>query len=127
MRCMDRNRIPLWYAVCTGEQEERDKYGHHTGRKYPTYGAPLLYALNISGDRGQAFLAENGIRTEYTRTLVTCDMALPFGVDTVLWIDREPFVTEDGAVKPVPHNYVVTNVSKTINSITITAREVSVQ
>lgn len=126
MRCLDRNKLPLWYATCTGQREGIDIYGHHTGRVYPTYSDPVALNMNISGDKGNSFLAENGIRTEYTRRIVTCDMDIPFQVDTILWIDREPFETVDGVIKPVPHNYVITNISRTINSITITALEVSV-
>ena len=125
MRCLERNKLPCFYALCTGETEEIDKYGMHTGRKYPTYSAPVSTAVNIRAARGEAFLAANGIETEYTRRIVTCD-ELPWDVDTILWIDREPYETVDSETKSVPHNYVVTNVSRSINSVTYELREVQV-
>ena len=130
MIALNRNKQQIWYALFTGEQEEIDDYGQHTGRFAPTYTAPISTAMNVREARGESFLAPNGIETEYSRRLVTCDMNCPLDIDTILWLDREPYVSveEDGetVIKCIPHNYVISGVAKSINNITYYAKEVNV-
>lgn len=126
MRALERNKIPVWYALNTGETEELDAYGNHTGRMKQTYSAPLCVGVNVAGARGTAFLTANGIETDYTHRLVTCDTDLPWQEDTILWIYKEPYITVDGQTVSVPHNFVIVRVSRTINSVTYDLQEVRV-
>lgn len=130
MIALNRNKQQIWYALFTGEAEEIDAFGQHTGRFAPTYTAPISTAINVREARGESFLAPNGIETEYSRRLVTCDMDCPLDIDTILWIDIEPYVTEivdgDPVIRNIPYNYVVSGVAKSINNITYYAKEVNV-
>ena len=130
MISLNRNKQQIWYALYTGEQEEVDAYGQHTGRFAPTYSSPIGLGINVREARGESFLAPNGIETEYSRRLVTCDMDCPLEIDSILWIDTEPYVTEtvDGksVTRDISHNYVVSGVAKSINNITYYAKEVNV-
>ena len=126
MRALERNKIPVWYALNTGEVEEVSPDGYHTGRMRQTYSAPLCIGVNVAGARGTAFLTANGIETDYTHRLVTCDMNLPWQEDTILWIYREPYETVDGQTVPVPHNFVIVRVSRAINSVMYDLQEVRV-
>jgi hypothetical protein len=126
MRALERNKIPVWYALNTGEVEEVSPDGYHTGRMRQTYSAPLCIGVNVAGARGTAFLTANGIETDYTHRLVTCDMNLPWQEDTILWIYREPYETVDGQTVPVPHNFVIVRVSRAINSVIYDLQEVRV-
>ena len=130
MIALNRNKQQIWFALFTGETEEIDTFGQHTGRFAPTYTAPISTAINVREARGESVLAPNGSETEYSRRLVTCDMDCPLDIDTILWIDIEPYVTEivggDPVIRNIPHNYVVSGVAKSINNITYYAKEVNV-
>lgn len=126
MRIIRSNKRPVWYAKYTGDQEELDAYGYHTGRQAPVYTTPQLTYCNVSGTRYDTVFASEGIQSDYHRTIMTCNKDLGWDENTVLWIDRDPTITENGVTTPVPHNYAVVGVSDTMNSITYRIREVTI-
>lgn len=119
MRCMGRNKQTLYYALSLGKDEIVDEYGNATGQYRIQYTEPIKVRMNISAARGTADIEQFGINSNYTRTLVTTDMQCPIDKDSIIWIGKEP----DGET---PHNYVVTQVAKSLNSITYAIKEVSV-
>lgn len=118
MRTLKRNERPVYYALYTGVQELTDASGNYTGEYAPSYGTPVLKNMNVSAAKGTADVAQFGIDTPYSKTIVTDDMECPIKEDTVLWIEKTP---SDGS-----YNYVVVLVARSINSITYAVREVDV-
>lgn len=118
MRELKRNRQKVYYALYAGVQEMTDSFGNYTGEYAPSYSDPVKVLMNVSAARGSADTEQFGIDTPYSKTLVTTDMNCPISEDTALWIGKSP---ADGE-----HNYVVTRVAKSINSITIAVKEVDV-
>lgn len=118
MRTQKRNERNVYYALYTGVQEMVDAAGNYTGEYAPTYSTPVLKRMNVSAARGTADVAQFGIDTPYSKTIVTNDMDCPIAEDTVLWIEKTP---TDGE-----YNYVVVQVAKSVNSITYAVREVDV-
>ncbi len=119
MRCLSRNKQTIYYALYIGETETRDADGYLTGERPAEYSEPVAVRMNVSAARGSAELDQFGAGTDYTHTLVSCDMDCPINENSILWIGRTP---ENGT----PHNFVVSRVAKSLNSVTYAVREVSV-
>lgn len=126
MRSLVRNKQKIYYALQTGENPIRDEYGNLTGEYELSYTAPTEYRINVSAARGTSDLEQFGINENYSKTMVTNDMTCPITETTRLWVGISPTATVDDAEVTQPHNYVVTAVARSINSITYAIREVSV-
>ena len=127
MKALKRNKQTFWYAnlsQSTLPTPQYDEYGNETGEMGLTYDLPTEVSANISAARGTADLDAFGINANYSKTIVTDNLTLPVDKSTILWIDKEPDANgEAGAVK---HDYVVVAVAKSLNSLTIAIKEVSV-
>lgn len=118
MRSLIRNKQRIYYALLESRDEIRDEYGNLTGESNLVYGDPIEYHINVSAARGTAELDQFGINAIYSKTMVTNDLNCPIDETTHIWVDKGP--TE-------PHNYVVTSVARSLNSITYAIKEVSVK
>ena len=126
MKALARNKHTLYYALKTGLTNVNDSNGLYTGEQTPTYGTPVKVEMNISPATGRTVLEWMGIATNYNKVLVTDDMSCPITEDTILWIGVEPTVTVNGVSKSNPHNYLVSRVAKSLNSIVYGVIEVNV-
>ena len=144
MRCLERNKKPIWFANRTSESYVTDTNGLKTGEKSQTYDTPqqMRCSLSISsganniGSQGMATLNSYGIETGYTHNAITEDMDCPLKEDGILWYGRNPshiettsrvvngeLVTEDVEV-PNPHNYVVVRKAESLNHLIYYLKEV---
>lgn len=117
MKCLGRNKQTLYYALYKGQQITYDEYGNETGQPLREYYDPVEIRMNISAARGTADVEQFGINTVYSKTLVTDDMSCPIDENSILWL---------GTSTTNPYNYVVKQVAKSLNSITIAIEEVKV-
>lgn len=124
MRTLLRNKRKFWYANFDTQTQAVDEYGNETGELNVQYTEPVEFEANISAARGTADLDAFGINSNYSKTIVTDDLTLPIDKSTILWIDCEP--DENGEAGNIKHDYVVVAVAKSINSVTIAIKEVSV-
>ena len=125
MKTLLRNQRTFWYANIIDKTPIVDsETGYETGETYIGYSEPVACRANISAARGTADLDAFGINANYSKTIVTEDITLPIDKSTILWIDKEP--DEYGEAGDIKHDYVVVAVAKSINSITIAIKEVSV-
>ena len=119
MRCLSRNKQTVYYALYTGEAVARDAEGYVTGERPAEYSEPVAVRMSVSAARGSAELDQFGAGTDYTHTLVTSDLTCPINENSILWIGRTP-------ENDTKHNFVVSRVAKSLNSVTYAVREVSV-
>lgn len=124
MKALLRNKRTFYYANIDSSSRPTDKYGNETSEVSITYTAPVSVTANISAARGTADLDAFGIGANYSKTIVTEDMTLPIDKSTILWIDSVP--DANGEAGEIKHDYVVVAVAKSVNSITIAIKEVSV-
>lgn len=117
MRALSRNKQAFYYALYKGKTAIVDANGFDTGDYTVTYDTPVEMRANISPARGTADLEQFGITSNYTHTIVTDDMACPIDQNSVLWI---------GIPTTAHHNYVVAQVARSLNSITIAIHEVDI-
>lgn len=130
MKALARNKQTLWYALPTGLTDVTDSDGLYTGEQTISYATPVEVGMNISPATGRTVLEQFGIATNYDKVLVTDDMSCPITEDTILWIGLTPTtsVTNNNitTVTNNPHNYIVTRIAKSLNSIVYGVLEVSV-
>lgn len=124
MKTLLRNKQVFWYSNILSTSRLTDEYGNETGELAVEYSAPVSLEANISAARGTTELDAFGINTNYSKTIVTDLLTTPIDKSTIIWIDNEP--DENGESGKIKHNYVVVAVAKSLNSLTIAVKEVSV-
>lgn len=138
MRCLERNKQPLYYCLYSDKEEIIDEYGNSTGQYIRIYEAPVLMKANISQATGFSNTEQFGTLENYDKVIVTCDMSCPIDENSVLFIDKEPdetnvlthettaITTIDKLVEVPTPDYIVVRVAKSLNSISIAVRKVRV-
>ena len=116
MRCNQRSKRTIYYALYMGVSDLTDTEGYLTGEQAATYGDITKARMNISGGRGKAEIELFGTDNPFTRTAVTDDLETPFDTNTIWWFDTDPLTEE--------HNYRCTGVARTINQVVIALAEV---
>lgn len=132
MKCLNRNKQKFWYALYAGQEEIIDEYGNSTGQYKKSYSHPVECRANISASKGDVSSQMFGDALDYTKTIAI--ESSPIDEFSVLWVDREPSLEEDGSLKlnengdPItPHDYVVKQVASSLNSVLIAIQKVDVQ
>ncbi len=144
MRCLERNKKPVWFANRKGETLVTDSNNLKTGERKQTYDTPQKIRCSISmssgannlGSQGMVVMNSYGLTTSYTHNAITEDLDCPLKEDGILWYQREPShietvtktvngqqVTED-VVVPNPHNYVVVRKAESLNHLIYYLKEV---
>ena len=118
MRLNNRNKQVFWYAPYRRTVEDYNDDGYQTGT-HPEYGDPVLYRGNISPARGMVIEQQFGDDDQYDKVIVTGDRDTPIDEYAVLWIDVEPELDENGALKVnadgeivTPWDYIVRKVGR---------------
>lgn len=113
-----RNMQDFWYALYSNTVEQYDEYGNQVGAS-AQYGNPVKASANISPAKGSAVARQFGYDEEYDRVIVTGDRDIPVDEYAVLWIDAEPELDENGALKVnadgeivTPWDYIVRKVGR---------------
>ena len=122
MQALAQNKQPIWYALYTGKTD-LIVGGLKTGEKDASYTDPVKIWVNVSASRGTADIEQFGINENYERTICTDDVECPIAEDSLLWVGIEP---TDGQTQN-PHNYKVVRVARSLNSVLIAIRKVSVE
>ena len=86
MKCLQRNKTLLYYALYTGKTYVEDTNGNRTGEYTVSYTSPAPLMANISAARGTADLEEFGINLNYTKTIVMDNPDCPIDEHSVLWL-----------------------------------------
>lgn len=112
MRLLRRNCVNFEYLPRTGNTNDLNENGEHTGEYHPEYGRPIPYRGNISTPNGTTSYQFYGIEARYTHTLVMDD---PNAV-----------IREDGVVRWNGELYDVTAVRPSLNGLTAALKKQSV-
>ena len=118
MKCLERNKVTIYYALYTGNVAILDEKGSTTTESAPTYSTPVALKINVSPASGERSTRQFGETVDYDRTLVTSDMTLPIDENSILWIDNIDTTK--------PHDYIVKKVAKGLNSIQYAVQKVNV-
>lgn len=126
MRCLRRNQSKFYYALYKEKNPILDEYGNKSGEYEIIYGTPAELEGNISAARGETVTRQFGEDVSYDRVIVLEDPQCPIDEFSILWIDTTPVLDADGATE-TPHDYVVTKVAASLNSVAIAVSKVSVR
>ena len=117
MRSLNKNKRRIYYANRLAETPLYDEYGNETGESVPNYGPAKPLDCNVSAASGEEAVQAFGSFTGYTRTICVSDTDCPMNENTIVWFGVNP---------PKPHNYVITKVADSKNSVIYALQEVSV-
>lgn len=124
MRTLNRNKREIWYRQLIGMEVPHDEYGNENGDR-PVYGKPVRMFANVGAARGSAEADMFGVNVNYSRAIVTDKTDCPINEDSILYVLNMPVFDENGDTK-TPHDHVVVQVAKSINSIVYAVRQVDV-
>lgn len=122
MRCMNRNKVTIFYCLYEKDIPLRDTDGNLTGEKYSGYGKPIALRCNVSPAKGNAQVEQFGNLNSYDKVIVTEDVNCPIDESSVLFVDKPVEYTEDSPV----YDYKVDRVAKSKNSISYAISKVKV-
>lgn len=117
MRVLNKNRRPLYYANPTGEQRVTVG-GVITPDMETLYSTPTLLKVNYSASTGQETTEIFGDATRYSKVIALTNNPMKEG--TILWIEKEPYVS--GVLQKA--NYRVERVATSINSTLLALMEI---
>ena len=126
MRCLARNKSVFYYALFNGKNEIRDNNGLFTGSYELKYGNPVREMANISAARGETNMRQFGENLPYEKVIVMEDPHVDIDEYAILWIDELPVLNKDGTTD-TPHDYVVKQVARSLNSVSLAVAKVDVQ
>ena len=113
-----RNKQAFWYALYDATVEQYDEYGNQIGTS-ATYKKPVYTSGNISPARGAVVTRQFGDDDQYDKVIVVGDRDIPIDGYSVLWVDVEPELDENGALKVnadgeivTPWDYIVRKVGR---------------
>jgi hypothetical protein len=126
MRCLTRNKTKFYYATYIGETEIKDEYGNSTGEYEISYSNPIKCNGNVSAAQGEMQSREFGESESYDKVIVLDDRNTPINEYSILWVDTLPHLNEDGSTT-TPHDFVVKQVARSLNSVSIAIGKVDVK
>lgn len=124
LKNLKRNETSFYYCLYDSESFIKDEYGNDTGNPVISYKNPVEMRANISPATGYAQTEQFGNLDQYDKVIVTHDMSCPIDEQSVLFIDREPELSESGEWL---YDYVVRRVAKSLNVISIAISKVTVR
>lgn len=113
MKAMERNKQKFWYALYERSEPILDEDGNEVGEQ-SIYGNPVKESGNISAARGSTENDLFGVNAVYTKTINPMPNNCPIDESSILWIEVEPVIEEDGRTVTA-HDYVVSQVAESIN------------
>lgn len=126
MRALERNKQTIYYANYSGRSEITDENGLYTGETTALYTNPVAVKVNVSASRGQAEIDLFGTDLNYTNTIVS-DTDLGIDENSVLWVDKNAYISTSTTSVITPYNYIVASVAKSLNSVVYAIRKVDVE
>lgn len=131
MRSLKKNQQKLWYSTCADQITEyyRDSdgniiYDEIDGEQIPRikceragYNNPVSFYANISAAKGTSDSEVFGVSLDYTKTISTCDMALPISETSLIWFETEPTYNADGMVDSSSADYAVVAIARSLNNV----------
>lgn len=118
MRCLERNKREIHYALFAGDEPIIDEYGNETGESKPAYGEITQARFNVSAASGEEAVQAFGSFTNYSRVLCVADTKCPIAEQAIVWF---------GVPTSQPHNYIVTAKADSKNGILYALLEVKVR
>ena len=132
MKTMVRNRQKFYYADLLAVGMSQDSDGNYVEDTF-TYSDPIAHAAPITADKGEAQTQLFGANEIYDKVITLNQGENILEIGSVLWIDREVALDENGHLAKdengkvvTPYNYVVVKVAHSLSFISVAIRKVDV-
>ena len=119
------NNSNFYYARYDSKNEIIDEYGNATGQFEITYGKPIKIQGNVSAARGEIQNQQFGDSENYDKVIVLDNKDIQIDEYSILWVDNLPILNDEG-VTETPHDYVVKQIARSLNSLSIAISKVKV-
>lgn len=126
MRCLVKNKVTFYYALLNGKENLRDENGFLTGDFRLNYGKPIKAKANISAAMGETTIRQFGENVPYDKVIAMENPDISIDEYSILWIDTMPVLKKDGTTD-TPHDYVVKQVARSLNSVSLAVSKVDVK
>jgi hypothetical protein len=130
---MNRNKVKIHFAQYMGREPILNEAGRKTGQYRVLHGNPIETSANVSAAKGETQTRQFGESESYDKVIVMDIISPAIDEYSILWIDTEPKLNEDGSLVVnengeivTPHDYVVKKVAKSLNSVSIAISKVNV-
>lgn len=121
MRCLERNKTTIHYALFLSKEADKDEYGNESGEPIIAYTDPIELRANVSPATGASQIEQFGNSVKYDKVIIFDDVALPIDENTVFFVDKPPTRDAEGNLL---FDYVVKMIAKSLNSIAIAISKV---
>ena len=125
MRCLDRNKRPVWYSLYVGSEIGYDEYENELPSPVLTFGNPVKIMVNVSAARGSVQEQQFGLDDRYDKVIVTDDVDITLTEASRLWVDTAPAIKPDGSTDS-PHDYVVSKIARSLTNVSVAISKVNV-
>ena len=125
MRSLIRNNSKFYYAKYDNKNEIIDEYGNTTGQYELIYSKPIMTQGNISAAKGEIQNQQFGDSENYDKVIVLDNKDIQIDEYSILWVDTLPIINDDGFTD-TPHDYIVRQVARSLNGISIAISKVRV-
>lgn len=122
---MIRNMRTFYYATYESKDELKDEYGNRTGEYKINYTKPIRCKGNISSAQGEIQSRQFGDSVSYDKVIALGEVNIPIDEYSILWVDTPPTINDDGTTD-TPHDYIVKQVARSLNSVSIAISKVDV-
>lgn len=130
---MNRNKSKFFYSLYEGREPIVNEQGRKTGEYKVVHGNPIECRANISAAKGETQTRQFGENESYDKVIVMDFVEPSIDEYSILWIDSEPKLNDDGSLAVndegeviTPHDYVVKKVAKSLNCVSIAVSKVTV-
>ena len=123
MKCLERNKTEIYYALYERDESRTDEYGNASGERRVIYSESVKIKANVSPATGVSQVEQFGRDMKYDKVIVLDDVNCPIDENTVFFIDKEPSYDSDG--NPL-FDYIVKKIARSINSVSIAVSKVDV-
>lgn len=117
MRTLAKNKVKLYYALFVSKEPIEDEYGNITGYDV-VYDEPVEIKVNISPSHGEMATRLFGESVHYDKVLMFDIKGPAIDELTRFWIDN--------LIIEKPHDYEVKMIGKSLNSMAVAIKKVSV-
>ena len=125
MRCLKRNKRPIWYALYLGTEIQYDTNGNELPSPALLFDNPKKIMVNVSASRGSIQDVQFGLDERSDKVIVTDDVNIPLTDASRLWVDVEPVIKTDGTTE-TPHDYVISKIGRSLTNTSIAISKVDV-
>jgi hypothetical protein len=117
MRCLERNKTKVYYANVIGRVPIMED-GYNTGQYELAYSEPEEIKAYVTSGTGNTNTELFGLNITYDKVMITENINLDIKESSIFWIDNTD-VTES-------HDYIVSSIRKSLNSMSVALRKVKV-